>query len=627
MTGSLLIALPSGLASAAPAAEASAVPVGLWLLVGVLVVLVLGMAWALWWRRPIPDRAGVRQPVPAPVPAPPEAAPTSTAAPAEAVPTPAASGSAAALAEALMREVLERAPVGVLLVSGSTQVLRFANARATAAMGTSAAAIEGRCLPEVLAGATLFDETGALLPAERWPLARALLRNEVTVQENVCLALGERQLWLKCSAIPLSCGIGGEPAAVFLSQDISREREMGALFQRLNEELHRKSQGLERAERLLNGALAQAPLIVMIINVPELTVRLLNDYGKRYFGLGDAEYETDLRGRLLHDLGTCPLRRPNGASLDWDALPPVRAGLEGDLVEAEDLLFTAGDGTEHRLSCSAAPIRDERGEIVAAIALATDITLQRAAEEQRRALLARVKDSERLEAMGVLAGGIAHDFNNLLATIVGHNDLAQSLLEPEHPIQPDLAAIAAASERAAEIVKRMLTMSGSNVSMRTEVDLAQLVNEEVQAQRPALPPNVYLIVDLAPGLPLLLGDRSALRQLVASLLGNALEVLTDRAGEVLVALRQRHLDQLPRGVLIEGDFRPGAWIEFSIADDGTGLSEDALARVFEPFGSMSLQGRSLGLAAVRGTVRAHRAVLSVRTAPNEGLHATVLFPA
>lgn len=608
-------ALLNGLAGALPAAGAVQ-PAWLWALVIVLALLVVVLSLALW-RRGRPAAA-------VPQPEPPELV-TSTGGEA---PAPMATvNSTDNLAESLVREVLERAPVGVLLVSGANQRLRFANARATAALGTDAASVEGRPVLEVLAGCRLFDDLGVELPPERWPLARALFLKEVIVQENVCLVAGAQQMWLKCSAVPLSCGIEGEPAAVLLSQNISRERELGVLFQRLNEELHRKSQSLERAERLLNGALAQAPLIVLIINVPELTVRLLNDYGKRYFGLGDAEYETHLRARLLHDLGACPLRSLDGRPLDWDALPPVRAGLEGELIEGEDLLFTAGDGSERRLHCSAAPIRDERGEIVAAIALATDITQQRASEDQRRALLARVKDSERLEAMGVLAGGIAHDFNNLLATIVGHNDMAQSLLEPEHPIQPDLAAIAAASERAAEIVKRMLALSGSNVSMRAEVDLAQLINEEVQAQRPALPPNVYLIVDLAPGLPRFFGDRSALRQLVASLLGNAVDVLGERAGEVLVALRRRRLELAPAGVLIEGEFRPGDWLEFTIADDGTGMAAESVSRAFEPFAqSMGLQGRGLGLAAVRGTVRAHRGILCVRTAPNEGLHATVLLP-
>lgn len=589
-----------------------AVPVGLWLVLGGLVSGVLVLVALL--QRARRRAAALQQQLasvlaqPAPVVAPTE--------PVQADP----------LRHDLVRQVLERAPLGVVLVSGIEQQLRFVNDRAAALLGASPTELHGRCLPEVTAADAVHDENGLPVPSADWPLSRALLHQQTTVQQNLRLSRGGRDYWLKCSATPLNGTDGEAPSAVLLVQDVTRERDLAQLFQRLNDELHRKSQSLERAERLLTGALAQAPMIVLIINVPELSIRLLNDYGKRYFGLGEAEYEARLRGQVLLDLGECPIRNGEGLKLEWEVLPPVRAGLEGEVIEAQDLLFHAADGTDHRLSCSAAPIRDERGEIVAAIALAIDITTQRQAEEQRRALLARVKDSERLEALGVLAGSIAHDFNNLLATIVGHNDMAQSLLDPEHPIQPDLTAIATSSERAAEIVKRMLALSGSNVSMRAPVDLAMLVREEIQAQRPALPNGVHLIVDLAPGLPQFYGDRSALRQLIASLLGSALEVLVDMSGEVLVALHQRHLDNAPAGILIEGEFKPGVYLDFTVADDGAGMAAESLAQVFEPFGSARFQGRGLGLAAVRGTVRAHRGLLCVHTAPNQGLRATVLLP-
>jgi signal transduction histidine kinase len=406
--------------------------------------------------------------------------------------------------------------------------------------------------------------------------------------------------------------------------EANAQQTAAAELQELRAALAERQDALQRSQDLLTGVLDQAPLMLLVLDMPDLSVRLLSEYGRRFFGMSEQDYGEHLLGGSLHALGPCPFRTLDGSPLDWEELPPIRAALEGVVLEAIDLCATRHDGSDRVLNCSAAPIRDPQGQMVAAVAMAVDVTAQRQVEAQRRNLLARIKDSERLEAVGVLSGGIAHDFNNLLATIMGHNDLAQGLLEADHPIQPDLAAIGAACERAGLLVQRMLCVTGSAVNLHTPLDLPALLREEIETQRPLLAPGVLLIVDLGKPLAALTGERSALRQLLAALLGNANDMLGNRPGEIVVALRQRRLEQSPVGLLIEGSFAPAEYLELVVADDGPGMETVSLRHAFEAFGVDAGQG--LGLAAVRGTVRAHHGQLWAQSAPGAGLRITVLFP-
>lgn len=394
---------------------------------------------------------------------------------------------------------------------------------------------------------------------------------------------------------------------------------------RLRTRLAEQEAALRHSQSLLAGVLDQAPSMVLLLDMPDLTVHLLSAYGRRFFGISEQTYQTTLLGGHLHALGPCPFSTLDGSPLDWEQLPPIRAALDGVVLEAVDLCAIRGDGQQRVLSCSAAPVLDGTGKRVAAIAMAVDITTQREAEAQRRALLSHIKDSERLEAVGVLSGSVAHDFNNLLATMVGHNEMAQTLLEEDHPIQPDLAAIALACERASLLVQRMLTATGSALALHAPLDLSTLLRDEIQTQRPLLASGIRLIADLPNTTSLQLsGDRSALRQMCAALLANASATLGDGPGEIVVALHERALEQPPIGLCIEGQFIPGRYLELIVADDGPGMQEASLRHTFEAFGADP--GKGLGLAAVRGTVRAHQAQLWAHSATGAGLRISVLLP-
>ncbi|MCB1008369.1 MAG: PAS domain S-box protein [Acidobacteria bacterium] len=264
--------------------------------------------------------------------------------------------------------------------------------------------------------------------------------------------------------------------------------------------------------------------------------------------------------------------------------------------------------------------RDEKGQVRQILGMSLDITEKKRSEE----LLRR---TERLESLGLLAGGIAHDFSNLLTPILGNTELLLRHLPEEGAATERARAIASAAEGAAELVRQLLVYAGRGEIERRAVDLNGVI-EDVVRLLDSMPSAGHVTrLDLQPDLPSVLGDASQLRQVVMNLISNAHDAVGARRGEVRVATRRIAVDerQLAACVLREGA-RPGAAVLLEISDDGVGMDGDTLARLWEPFFTTKKQGRGLGLPAVLGILRQHRAALAVDSEPGVGTRFRVLLP-
>jgi PAS domain S-box-containing protein len=265
------------------------------------------------------------------------------------------------------------------------------------------------------------------------------------------------------------------------------------------------------------------------------------------------------------------------------------------------------DGKQLEVSLSVSPIHDANGEIVGVSHIARDISDRKELEEQ-------VRQTQKLESLGVLAGGLAHDFNNLLTGILGNASLVQEDLDPAHPSRPRVNEIIHASERAAILVKQMLAYAGKGGFVVQPLDLTRQITEIVPLIRASLAPGVQLDLRLDPGLPLVEADPAQMQQLVMNLAVNAAEAVGQAAGCVTISATSRDADTQLRVVL-------------TVADTGCGMDEATKARVFDPFFTTKFTGRGLGLAAVLGIIRMHRGSVSVESHPGEGSTFTVVLPA
>lgn len=256
------------------------------------------------------------------------------------------------------------------------------------------------------------------------------------------------------------------------------------------------------------------------------------------------------------------------------------------------------------------------------VGVGIDITDQRRSED-------KLRHTQKLESLGVLAGGIAHDFNNLLVGIMGNAGLASESLPVGHPVRDQLDEIVLAGQKAANLTRQMLAYAGKGKVALEQVDLSKLILDTERLLRSSLLKNVDLRLDLKTDLPCVEADAGQMQQVVMNLVINAAEAITDQqSGAVSVRTGRRHIDKaFTCGQLSGQEVAPGEYVVLEVEDSGVGMDEATQARIFEPFFTTKFLGRGLGLSAVLGIVRGHRGGLKVASSPGKGTTFQVLLPA
>jgi PAS domain S-box-containing protein len=284
---------------------------------------------------------------------------------------------------------------------------------------------------------------------------------------------------------------------------------------------------------------------------------------------------------------------------------------------------------------SAAPIVTEDGSVGGVVVIFRDITERRRAEQERERLARealeteeRLRQSAKLESLGVLAGGIAHDFNNLLVGILGNASLVEELLPPDSTLLPLIQDVVGASEKAAQLTHQMLAYSGKGRFVISRVDLSSEVEEILPLISRPIPKTCSVHLDLAQNIPLILADKSQLQQILMNLVINAAEACGTRPGIVLIKTSRCERDDftLPPGFGLDA-IVPGTYVRLEVSDNGSGMSEEVKAKIFDPFFSTKFTGRGLGLSAVLGIIRSHKGSIEVESTPGKGTTFRVYFPA
>ncbi len=286
------------------------------------------------------------------------------------------------------------------------------------------------------------------------------------------------------------------------------------------------------------------------------------------------------------------------------------------------------DGQERLLECHTWVMRNEQGLPMGLCGIGRDITERRQDENERRQFEEHVRDTEKLQSLGVLAGGIAHDFNNLLVGVLGNADLALRDL-PAHTSAHDcVESIRTCALRATELTKQMLAYAGKAQFRVQPIHLSELVTETGPLLWTSVTRKAQLRYDLADPLPAVRIDVTQIRQVLMNLMTNASEAVGNDAGHICVrtSLEELSRDQVSQMYL--GERLPaGPYVMMEVSDTGCGMDEGTIARIFEPFYSTKFTGRGLGLSAVLGIVRSHGGALSVASAPGEGTTFRVYLPA
>mgnify|MGYP002784545387 CR=1 FL=1 len=309
------------------------------------------------------------------------------------------------------------------------------------------------------------------------------------------------------------------------------------------------------------------------------------------------------------------------------ALTAIRAYFEGrtPTYQIEHRLRCKDGSWKWVLSRGLIVGRDADGRPLRMVGTHSDLSERKAGEAERALLEMRLREAQKMEAIGTLAGGVAHDFNNVLAGILGNVALARQDLGDGHAALTSLEQIQKAGLRARSLVKQVLAFSRRQLQQLASLALQPLFEETLALLRSTLPAGVALDVRM-PAEPLhLRGDATQLQQVLMNLCTNAWHALGGRGGCVAVGLESLQLDAesaAARGLAA------GEHLHLWVGDDGCGMDAESLQRIFEPFYTTKPvgQGTGLGLAVVHGIVTAHGGTIAVDSEPGRGSVFHLYFP-
>lgn len=268
------------------------------------------------------------------------------------------------------------------------------------------------------------------------------------------------------------------------------------------------------------------------------------------------------------------------------------------------------------LSCFM-PLKDIDGAVHKVLGMFQDITHRKNAEE-------RLRQAQKMEALGKLAGGIAHDFNNTLGVIVGYASLLQRGPSPEE-VQEHATEVLRAAQQASSLIRQLLAFSREQTEQSESVDLNLVIQGVTKMLGRLMREDIELRIRLASDLPLIHADAAQTEQVIVNLAINARDAMPD-GGQLTIATSRSDLDGTHARPL---GLAAGPHALLTVSDNGQGMNAETRAHIFEPFFSTKEPGRGtgLGLATVHAIVAQSRGHISVESRVGAGTTFAIHFPA
>jgi PAS domain S-box-containing protein len=416
------------------------------------------------------------------------------------------------------------------------------------------------------------------------------------------------------NASPITAPGGEVLGVVLVFRDITNRRTTERERERLLIEAEEARRDAERQRSHLHSLFLQAPASINIYRGPDHIFDLVHPLTRAFFGNRDL---TGVSARTVHRPGVIEMLDAvyqSGSPRAVHEYPVSRRGVDGS---QRDLYM-------NYFCC---PWRDSDGSVAGVMTLGVDVTEQVAIKSAMRETEERLRETAKLESLGVLAGGIAHDFNNLLVGIIGNASLALEIVPTDSAAHGMIDGVLKAGERAAMLTRQMLAYSGRGRFVIEMVDVSALVAEMSPLLQSSIPRTVTLRTDLDPSLSPVEADSTQLQQIFMNLVINGAEACGERSGVVSIRTAPEEVNEERAGGFGLPPVEPGRYVALEVSDTGSGMDEETRSRIFDPFFTTKFTGRGLGLSAVLGIVRAHKGALEVWSERGRGATFRVLFPA
>jgi two-component system, cell cycle sensor histidine kinase and response regulator CckA len=260
------------------------------------------------------------------------------------------------------------------------------------------------------------------------------------------------------------------------------------------------------------------------------------------------------------------------------------------------------------------------------ISAVRDVTDRLRAEEERIKLEVKLRQSQKMEAIGTLAGGIAHDFNNVLGIIVVNTELVMYEIPEGAEIHENLEEIMKACLRARDMVRQILAFSRKDEARTKPIMIKPLIKESIKLFRSSILDNIEIEQDLNAESDIVMADPTQMHQILMNLYNNAAYVLKETGGVIGVSLKNIDI-QDDRSTGYPG-LAKGKYLLLSVSDTGEGIHPEILERIFEPYFTTKKfgEGSGMGLAIAHGIVKSHGGIITVESKPGRGAVFNVVLP-
>ncbi|TSA52904.1 MAG: response regulator [Planctomycetaceae bacterium] len=274
-------------------------------------------------------------------------------------------------------------------------------------------------------------------------------------------------------------------------------------------------------------------------------------------------------------------------------------------------------------------IYDENMKFVGYVVYNRDLSDHKAANEEKKKLQDQLQRAKKMEAIGTLAGGVAHDLNNVLGGIVSYPDLLLMQIPEDSPLRKPILTIQKSGEKTAAIVQDLLALARRGVAVTEVVSLNDIISDYLKTPEhekiKSFHPHSQFEINLEESLLNIMGSPIHLSKTLMNLTINAAESMPG-GGRVLISTRNQYIDRPITGY---DNVKEGDYVTLTISDEGIGISEEDLEKIFEPFYTKKVMGRSgtgLGMAVVWGTVKDHNGYIDIQSTEGKGTTITTYFP-
>ncbi len=371
--------------------------------------------------------------------------------------------------------------------------------------------------------------------------------------------------------------------------------------------LQQAEEALRKERNFSQSIIDTAQAIILLLN-PDGSVAEFNPYMEKLSGYSIEE----VRGKDWFETFLPEHDRQKIGELFTKAISDIKT--KGNINP-----IVTRDGKELTIEWFDRTLKDKNGDITGILAIGQDITERRNIEEQLR-------QSQKMEAIGMLAGGVAHDFNNLLTVILGNAQLASMNVVKDESLRKRIEEIKKAGEKAASLTRQLLAFSRKQIVQPKLLDINEVINEMEKMLKHMIGENIDFQTVLGPELWKICADPGQINQIIMNMVINSRDAML-RGGGLTIETANADLNE---NYFCEHGIKevPGHYVMLAVSDTGSGMDKETQEHIFEPFFTTKEvgQGTGLGLSTIYGIVKQNNGFIWVYSEPGKGTTFKVYLP-